>query len=101
MPCTLLQRDCQERLLEKAELCAEQRAFMFEWNLFAHHNPVHADADLPDAVQRFAKQHEERLGQDGAFRRCLLAYLLNLWRFRLLTPQQLHVRTSSLPRVAA
>lgn len=73
---------------------------MFQWNLFVHKHPLHADADLPAAVQQFAAQQAARLAGDGPFRRCLLSYLLNLWRFRLLTPQQLHELTRSLPPVA-
>ena len=73
---------------------------MLEWNVFVHRQPLHADADLPAAVREFSTQHAARLAADGPFRRCLAAYLLNLWRFRLLTPQQLHELTNALPRVA-
>lgn len=73
---------------------------MFEWNLFLHRRPLHADGDLPAALAAFAAAHCEQLAQDGSFRRCMVAHLLNLWRFRLLTPSQLHGLTRQLPRVA-
>ncbi len=73
---------------------------MFEWNLFLHRRPLHADGDLPAALAAFAAGHREELGRDGPFRRCMVAHLLNLWRFRLLTPSQLHQLTRELTRVA-
>lgn len=73
---------------------------MFEWNLFLHRRPLHADGDLPPALAAFAGAHREQLAQDGPFRRCMVAHLLNLWRFRLLTPSHLHGLTRQLPRVA-
>lgn len=74
---------------------------MFEWNLFLRRQPLHADGDLPASLQRFAAAHSAALATDGPFRRCTVAYLLHLWRFRLLTPSQLHELTSALPPVAA
>lgn len=73
---------------------------MFEWNSFLRSNPLHADADVPAAVSRFVVQHGDELTQDGPLRRCLVAYLLNLWRFRLLTPSQLHELLGGLPPIA-
>lgn len=73
---------------------------MFEWNLWVRNQPIHADADLPAAVAAFAAAHAEQLSGDTPFRRCLTAYLLNLWRFRLLTPQQLHQLVAGLPYIA-
>jgi len=72
---------------------------MFEWNLWVHLHPIHADADLPAAVAAFAATCADRLAADAPFRRCFTAYLLNLWRFRLLTPQQLHDLSAGLPPV--
>ena len=94
-----LQRDCSERLAEQRQLCGEQREFMASWNLWVHRHHVHADADLPAAVAAFAAAHAAQLAADGPFRRCLDAYLLNLWRFRLLTPAQLHTLTAGLPQL--
>ncbi|KAL4448261.1 hypothetical protein ABPG75_005480 [Micractinium tetrahymenae] len=94
------QRDCRERLAEHPQLCAEQREFMYEWNLWVRNHPIHADADLPEAVAAFAAAHAQQLRGDTPFRRCLTAYLLNLWRFRLLTPQQMHQLFAGLPRIA-
>lgn len=94
------QRDCWERLREQRALCPEQRTFMYQWNLFCRQQPLHADGDLPAALGRFAAAHVAQLGGDGPFRRCLLAHLLNLWRFRLLTPAQLHALTAALPPLA-
>ena len=96
----LPQRDCRERLAEHKGLCPEERAFMFEWNLFLHRQPLHADGDLPASLAAFAAAHRRSLARDGPFRRCMVAHLLNLWRFRLLTPSQLHQLTRELPRVA-
>lgn len=73
---------------------------MFAWNLWVRSHPIHADADLPDAVAAFAAAHAGQLSGDTPFRRCLTAYLLSLWRFRLLTPQQLHQLVAGLPRIA-
>lgn len=73
---------------------------MFAWNLHLHRRPLHADADLPASLAAFAAAHSGQLAADGPFRRCLLAYLLHLWRFRLLTPTQLHALTAALPPVA-
>jgi hypothetical protein len=70
---------------------------MFAWNLWVHRQPIHCDGDLPEALQRFAAAHGAELAADGAFRRCMLAHLLNLWRFRLLSPAQLHELTRGLP----
>ncbi|PSC70361.1 polycomb group EMBRYONIC FLOWER 2 isoform X1 [Micractinium conductrix] len=92
-------RDCSERLAEQRQLCGEQREFMASWNLWVHRHHVHADADLPAAVAAFAAAHAAQLAADGPFRRCLDAYLLNLWRFRLLTPAQLHTLTAGLPQL--
>lgn len=92
-----LQRDCRQRLQEQKGLCPEQRDFMYRWNLFLHRNPLHADADLPDALHRFAAEQGGELAADGPLRRCLTSHLLNLWRFRLLSPRQLHELTSALP----
>ncbi|KAI3426379.1 hypothetical protein D9Q98_008750 [Chlorella vulgaris] len=94
------QSKCRERLQEQASLCPEERRFMFEWNSFLRSNPLHADADVPAAVSRFVVQHGDELTQDGPLRRCLVAYLLNLWRFRLLTPSQLHELLGGLPPIA-
>lgn len=73
---------------------------MYEWNLWVRQHPIHADADLPAAVAAFAAAHTDRLAAELPFRQCLTAYLLNLWRFRLLTPQQLHQLTVGLPPLA-
>ncbi len=95
-----LQRDCRLRLREQEMLCPEEREFMFQWNLFLHKHPLHADADLPAALRRFAGEQAGQLARDGPFRRCLLAYLITLWRFRLLTPQQMHELARGLPALA-
>ena len=73
---------------------------MLGWNLFIHREPLHADGDLPAALAAFAAGRTEQLARDGPFRRCMVAFLLNLWRFRLLTPTQLHQLTRQLPPVA-
>lgn len=97
------QRTCREQLREQQGLSSEQREFMLAWNLFLHRHPLHADADLPAALARFAAQpeHVSQLAADGPFRRCLVSHLLTLWRFRLLAPQQLHGLLAALPRLAA
>jgi hypothetical protein len=97
LPPPCLQRDCRERLQEQKGLCPEQRDFMYRWNLFLHRQPLHADADLPAALRRFAAEQGDELATDGPLRRCLLSHLLSLWRFRLLSPPQLHELTSALP----
>lgn len=85
----LLQRDCVERLEERPSLCPEERDFMLQWNLYLHQNTLHADADVPAACSSFAREHGAQLADArGPFRRCFMAHLCNLWKFRLLTPVQ-------------
>eukprot|EP00887_Chlorella_sp_A99_P004290 scaffold15.g4290.t1 len=91
------QRDCRERLGKCAELCTEQQDFMYAWNLHVHRNPIHADADVGASLAAFAGAQAARLAGDTPFRRCFTAYLLNLWKFRLLSPAQLHELTAALP----
>jgi hypothetical protein len=69
----------------------EEREFMKAWNLHVHQNPIHADADTASACVNFARRHAKELVSDASpFRRCFVAHLANLWRFRLLTPQQMN-----------
>jgi len=78
-------------LEEKPNLCREEIDFMLTWNVYTLRNPIHADSAVPATCIAFAKDHLERL-QDakGSFRRCFVAQVLNLWKFRLLTPAQIH-----------
>lgn len=70
---------------------------MYAWNKWVQHSPIHADADLPLALEAFSKQEAAHMQADTAFRRCYTAYLLNLWKFRLLMPAHLHQLMAALP----
>ncbi len=78
-------------LEEKPSLCKEEMEFMLTWNLYTLKNPILADSAVPAACIAFAKCYKERLCDAGGwFRRCFAAHVLNLWKFRLLTPAQMH-----------
>lgn len=84
-------QSCSAALEEKPNLCREEMDFMLTWNLYTIRNPIHADSAVPGTCIAFAKDHEERLRDTkGSFRRCFVAHVLNLWKFRLLTPAQMH-----------
>ncbi len=84
-------RYCSTALEEKPNLCKEEMDFMLKWNLYIHNNPIHADSAVPDVCIAFANEHKEMLKDaSGWFRRCFAAHVLNLWKFRLLTPAQMH-----------
>ena len=95
----LPQYKTRRTLAEREGLSAEEREFMLEWNRHLRAHPVHADGELPDAASAFAAERAARLRGDTPFRRLFLAFLLNLWRFRLLTPQQVQQLTAELPPI--
>lgn len=62
---------------------------MLAWNLFVHQNPIHGDAEVAAACKAFAKAHSRLLSDAaGSFRRCFTAHLINLWKFRLVSPSE-------------
>jgi hypothetical protein len=84
-------RYCSTALEENPNLCKEEIDFMLTWNLYTLKNPIHADSAIPATCIAFANDHLERLRDaKGSFRRCFVAHVLNFWRFRLLTPAQMH-----------
>jgi len=64
---------------------------MLEWNLHLYNHTLHADSQVASSCIAFAQQHKERLSKDpgGSFRKCFVAHLTNLWKFRLLSPAQI------------
>ncbi|GAB4817379.1 hypothetical protein N2152v2_004425 [Parachlorella kessleri] len=83
-------RNCWQRLHQAAgDVPAAQRSFMFAWDQALRRNPLHADSDVPSWVQQFkAAQVAQGVGDDPAFHRTFAAMVTNLWRYRLLTPDQ-------------
>lgn len=88
----MLQRDFYEGVKQKGkQLTSEEVQFMRLWNTFLRYNKVYADADIPAACEKFARAHVDQLSNaESPFRMCFITHLTNLWKFRLLTPQQLH-----------
>ena len=93
-----LQHLCSTALEEKSNLCPEERDFMLAWNLFNYKSPIYADFEVPAACMAFARKHATDLA-DGAspFRRCFVAHVMNLWKFRLLSPLQVQEALSTVP----
>lgn len=88
-PFPLPQRDCYERLYEAAGGSVgstAQRDFMLAWDWHLQRNPLHADADVPSSLRQF-KAAAAPTG-DAAFHRQFAVMVTNLWRYRLLTPDQ-------------
>lgn len=98
LPPHFAQREAHAALADVAPgLCAEQRTFCHAWNLHLRATPLYADADLPSSLRAFVSAHTAQLDSDTPFRRCLLAFMVNLWKFRLLAPSELHALTAALP----
>jgi hypothetical protein len=62
---------------------------MFAWDLLLHRHPLHADADISRSLHQFRQQAVAQ-GQDAhpAFHRRFACMVTNLWKYRLLTPDQ-------------
>ena len=90
-------RVCGEQLEEiGGGTTQEEQGFMMRWNLHIRKHPLHADADVGDACAAFAAAHAADLAGDGPLRRCFVAHLTNLWRFRLVKPAQVHAVLAGL-----
>ncbi len=92
-----LQLHCRTALEERESLCPEEREFMLAWNRYTHKNPILADFQVGGACVAFAQAHAEAMADpEGPFRRCFAAHVVNLWKFRLLTPSQMHAALAAV-----
>lgn len=101
-PRLLLQLHCRTALEEREGLCPEEREFMLAWNRYTHENPILADFEVGRTCVAFAQEHAEAMADpEGPFRRCFAAHVVNLWKFRLLTPSQMHAALTAVPQQQA
>ena len=96
-----MQRYCGTVLEEKSTLCPEEREFMLAWNYYTHKHPILADYQMPTRCIEFANEHRKELADPGgSFFKCFTAHLMNLLKFRLLTPTELHKTMLAVKRNA-
>ncbi|KAK9915282.1 hypothetical protein WJX75_007086 [Coccomyxa subellipsoidea] len=76
----------RRKLAPRNDLCQEEKAFMFNWNLHMRNHPVHADAQVPECCMNFSRINHGILSTNLAIRRVYTLHLVNLYEFGLLTP---------------
>lgn len=63
----------------------DERDFFKLWNVFVLGHPIQSDAYTPYACIEFAKQHSSRLAGNTELQRCFALFLLNLYKYGLLS----------------